>query len=77
MDRGGQGGGTYCVYAQLHSLSVQFNGLVVISLLVLLEGLGDQEVGSLQVHMLPGLQRVALLGLNWGQRSRKGKVRRK
>lgn len=54
-------------YAQLHGLSVQLDGFVVIPLLVLFEGLRDQEVGALQVHLLPRLQRVAPLCLAWVQ----------
>lgn len=65
-------GKTYSADAQLHSLSVQFDGFVVIPLLVFFESLGDQEVGTLQVHLLPRLQRVALLGLTWRQRVMKG-----
>lgn len=59
---------TYSVNTQLHSLSVQFNGFIIISLLVLLKGLGDQEVGTLQVHLLPWLQRVIVLRLAWSPR---------
>ena len=62
--------------AQLHSLSVQLNGLVPVALLVLLEGLGDQEVGSLQVDLLLGLQRVAALSLNCGLRSKVNETQR-
>lgn len=65
----------YRLNAQFHSLSVQFNGFVVISLLVFLKGLSDQEVGTFQVHLLPGLQGVALLCLDWGQQSGKAMVR--
>lgn len=57
-------GGAHRINAKLHSLSVQFNGFIIISLLVFLEGLGDQEVGTLQVHLLPGLQWVTLLCLD-------------
>lgn len=59
---------TYRLDAELHGLHVELDGLVSVGLLVLLEGLGDQEVGSLQVHLLPGLQRVATLCLDCGQR---------
>ena len=62
--------------AQLHSLSVQLNGLVPVALPVLLEGLGDQEAGSLQVDLLPGLQRVAALSLNCGLRSKVNETQR-
>lgn len=65
----------YRLNAQLHSLSVQFDGFIIISLLVFLKSLGDQEVGTLKVHLLPGFQWVALLGLDWGQRSREAIVR--
>lgn len=51
--------------AQLHRLRVQLHGLLVVPLLVLLEGLRDQEVSALQVQLLPGLERVAPLSLAW------------
>lgn len=38
---------TYCLNAQFHSLSVQFNSFIIIPLLVFLKGLGDEEVGAL------------------------------
>lgn len=60
---------TYTGDAELHSLSVQFNGFIVVSLLIFFKGLRDQEVGALQVHLLPGLQRVVLLSLAWSQRN--------
>lgn len=47
--------------AQLHRLSVQLNRLVVVSFLVFLKSLSNQEVGSLQIHLLPGLQGVHFL----------------
>lgn len=65
----------YRLNAQFHSLSVQFNGFIIIFLLIFLKGLSDQEVGTLQVHLLPGLQGVALLCLDWGQRSTEATVR--
>ena len=67
-------GKRYRLNAQLHSLSVQLDGFIVVSLLVFLKGLSDQEVGPLHVHLLPGLQRVALLCLDWGERFRAGQL---
>lgn len=45
----------YRFNAELHSLSVQFNGFITVSFLILLKSLGDQEVGPLHVHLLSGL----------------------
>lgn len=61
---GGQNVNIYRLNAQLHSLSVEFNGFIIISFLVFLKGLSDEEVGAFEVQLLPGLERVALLGLD-------------
>lgn len=54
----------YRLNAQLHSLSVQFYSFIIIPLLIFLKGLGNQEVGTLQIYLVAGFQRVALLGLD-------------
>ena len=60
----------YHLDAQLHSLGVQLDGLVTVPLLVLLERLGHQEVSPLQVHLLPALQWVNALPLDWWWRKK-------
>lgn len=52
---------TYRLNAQLHRLSVQFNSFIVVSFLVFLKSLSNQEVGPLKIHLLPGLQGVNFL----------------
>ncbi|MEQ2196892.1 hypothetical protein XENOCAPTIV_017169, partial [Xenoophorus captivus] len=50
----------------LHSLSVEFYSFIIVPFLIFLKGLGNQEVGTLQIHLVVGFQRVTLLGLDWG-----------
>lgn len=58
---------THRLNAQFHSLSVEFNGLVCIFLLILFKSLCHQKVRPLQIQLLLTLQRVTALCLNWSE----------